>query len=132
MLCKFLRKEEIYNFGKFDIMPMLNILTYPDNFLRQPTKPIEDIDGTTQKMIEDMSYTMYESKGVGLAAIQVGFDKSLIIYEISFLYLAIHILGSNGPAGLVPWWIVYHGLDGREYQYDINGGVTDRHRYSDG
>ena len=64
-------------------MSMLNILTYPDKFLRQPTKLIEDIDGTTQKMIEDMSYTMYESKGVGLAAIQVGFDKSLIIYDVS-------------------------------------------------
>ncbi|MBU1163229.1 MAG: peptide deformylase [Proteobacteria bacterium] len=64
-------------------MPMLNILTYPDNFLRQPTKPIEDIDATTQKIIEDMSYTMHESKGAGLAAIQVGFDKSLIIYDVS-------------------------------------------------
>jgi len=63
-------------------MPMLNIVTYPDNFLRQPTKSIEDIDGTTQKIIEDMSYTMYESKGVGLAAIQVGFDKSLIVYDV--------------------------------------------------
>ncbi len=62
---------------------MLNILTYPDNFLRQPTKPVEDIDGTTQKMIEDMSYTMYGSKGVGLAAIQVGFDQSLILYDVS-------------------------------------------------
>jgi len=62
---------------------MLNILTYPDNFLRQPAKPVEDIDGTTQKIIEDMSYTMYESKGVGLAAIQVGLDKSLLIYDVS-------------------------------------------------
>jgi len=64
-------------------MPMLNILTYPDNFLRQPAKPVKDIKGTTQKMIADMSYTMYESKGVGLAAIQVGFDKSIIIYDVS-------------------------------------------------
>jgi len=64
-------------------MSMLNILTYPDKFLRQPTRLIEDIDGTTQKMIEGMSFTMYESKGVGLAAIQVGFDKSLIIYDVS-------------------------------------------------
>ncbi|MBW2741121.1 MAG: peptide deformylase [Deltaproteobacteria bacterium] len=63
-------------------MPMLNILTYPDNFLRQPAKPVEDIDGTTQKMIADMSYTMYGSKGVGLAAIQVGFDKSIILYDV--------------------------------------------------
>ena len=62
---------------------MLNILTYPDKFLRQPTRLIEDIDGTTQKMIEDMSFTMYEAKGAGLAAIQVGFDKSLIIYDVS-------------------------------------------------
>ncbi|MDL2123593.1 MAG: peptide deformylase [Deltaproteobacteria bacterium] len=64
-------------------MPMLNILTYPDKFLGQPAKPIKDIDGTTQKMIEDMSYTMYNSKGVGLAAIQVGFDNSLIVYDVS-------------------------------------------------
>jgi len=64
-------------------MSKLNILTYPDNFLRQPAKPVEDIDGTTQKIIEDMSYTMYESKGVGLAAIQVGLDKSLLIYDVS-------------------------------------------------
>ena len=62
---------------------MLNILTYPDNFLRQPAKPVENIDGTTQKIIEDMSFTMYNSKGVGLAAIQVGFDNSLIVYDVS-------------------------------------------------
>jgi len=64
-------------------MPMLNILTYPDEFLRQPAKLVKDIDGTTHKMIENMSYTMYNSKGVGLAAIQVGFDNSLIIYDVS-------------------------------------------------
>jgi peptide deformylase len=64
-------------------MPMLNILTYPDKFLGQPAKPVKDIDGTTQKMIEDMSFTMYNSKGVGLAAIQVGFDNSLIVYDVS-------------------------------------------------
>ena len=62
---------------------MLNILTYPDKFLRQPAKPINNIDETTQKMIEDMAYTMYESKGVGLAAIQVGLDKRIIVYDIS-------------------------------------------------
>ncbi|MBW1745691.1 MAG: peptide deformylase [Deltaproteobacteria bacterium] len=64
-------------------MPMLNILTYPDKFLGQPAKPVKNIDGTTQKIIEDMSFTMYNSKGVGLAAIQVGFDKSLILYDVS-------------------------------------------------
>jgi len=63
-------------------MSMLNILTFPDKFLRHPAKPVKDIDGSTQKMIEDMSYTMYNSKGVGLAAMQVGFDKSLILYDV--------------------------------------------------
>jgi len=64
-------------------MPMLTILTYPDNFLRQPAKPVENIDETIRKMIEDMSYTMYGAKGVGLAAIQVGFEKSLLVYDVS-------------------------------------------------
>ena len=64
-------------------MTRLEILTYPDNFLRQPTKPIENIDGTIQKLIEDMALTMYKAPGVGLAAIQVGFDRSLLVYDIS-------------------------------------------------
>ena len=64
-------------------MITLNIVTYPDKFLRQSAAPVKDITGTTQKMIEDMVYTMYKSKGLGLAAIQVGFDKSLIVYDVS-------------------------------------------------
>ena len=64
-------------------MSILNIVTYPDKFLRRSAEPVKDISGTTQNMIEDMVYTMYKSKGVGLAAIQVGFDKSLIVYDVS-------------------------------------------------
>ena len=64
-------------------MTILNILTYPDKFLSQSAKPVENIDGTIQDMIEDMSFTMYEAPGAGLAAIQVGFDQSIIVYDIS-------------------------------------------------
>ena len=64
-------------------MAILTVLTYPDNFLSQSAKPVENIDGTIQDMIEDMSSTMYEAPGVGLAAIQVGFDQSIIVYDIS-------------------------------------------------
>ncbi len=64
-------------------MPKLDILTYPDKFLSQPVKPLENIDGKVQQMIDDMAATMYEAPGVGLAAIQVGWDKSLLIYDIS-------------------------------------------------
>ncbi len=64
-------------------MAILDIVTYPDKFLRQPTHEVEDIDDELQKIIDDMAETMYAAPGVGLAAIQVGIDKSLLIYDIS-------------------------------------------------
>jgi peptide deformylase len=62
-------------------MEKLKILTYPDKFLSQAVKPVDNINGDLQKLIDDMIFTMYESPGVGLAAIQVGLDKSLIVYD---------------------------------------------------
>jgi peptide deformylase len=62
---------------------MLEILTYPNQFLQQPTKPVENIDGMIQKFIDDMAATMYSAPGVGLAAIQVGCDKSILVYDLS-------------------------------------------------
>ena len=64
-------------------MNKLNILTYPDKFLSQPTQPLYNIDGKVQEMIDKMALTMYDAPGVGLAAIQVGWDKSLLIYDVS-------------------------------------------------
>jgi peptide deformylase len=64
-------------------MSKLDILTYPDKFLSEPTKPLENIDGEVQEMIDKMAATMYDAPGIGLAAIQVGWDKSLLIYDIS-------------------------------------------------
>jgi peptide deformylase len=64
-------------------MTRLEILTYPDKFLKQPTKPVENIDGTIQNLIDNMALTMYKAPGVGLAAIQVGFDGSILVYDIS-------------------------------------------------
>ena len=64
-------------------MPILKILTYPDHTLRQPTSELDNIDGDVQKMIDQMSATMYDAPGVGLAAIQVGWDKSVLIYDVS-------------------------------------------------
>jgi len=51
--------------------------------LSQPTKQLENIDGKVQDMIDNMASTMYDAPGIGLAAIQVGWDKSLLIYDIS-------------------------------------------------
>ena len=64
-------------------MSKLEILTYPNKFLLNPTKPLENIDGEVQEMINSMADTMYDAPGIGLAAIQVGWDKSLLIYDIA-------------------------------------------------
>lgn len=64
-------------------MSKLEILTYPNKFLLNPTRALENIDGKVQEMINNMAATMYDAPGIGLAAIQVGWDKSLLIYDLS-------------------------------------------------
>ncbi|MBW2597622.1 MAG: peptide deformylase [Deltaproteobacteria bacterium] len=64
-------------------MEPLNILTYPDKFLSEPTKPVENIDEKIQNLIKDMASIMYQAPGIGLAAIQVGINKSLLVYDVS-------------------------------------------------
>jgi len=64
-------------------MSQQRILTYPDTILLKPTEPLKNIDGQVQQMIDSMAETMYAAPGVGLAASQVGWDKSLLIYDIA-------------------------------------------------
>ena len=64
-------------------MSELEILTYPNPFLTQATKPLENIDGKVQEMITKMADTMYAAPGIGLAAIQVGWGKRLLIYDVA-------------------------------------------------
>jgi peptide deformylase len=61
----------------------LDIVTYPDKFLKNPTQAVDNIDGDLQTLIDDMGTTMYQAPGIGLAAIQVGVDKSLLVYDIA-------------------------------------------------
>ena len=44
---------------------------------------MEDIDGQVQEMIDKMAATMYDAPGIGLASVQVGWNKSLTVYDIS-------------------------------------------------
>lgn len=62
-------------------MSLLDILTFPDRTLQKPTPPIENIDGALQEQIKNMAETMYDAPGVGLAAPQVGYSGSLIVYD---------------------------------------------------
>lgn len=62
-------------------MTKLEILTFPNKFLQQPTQPVENIDEDIQTLVADMAETMYDAPGVGLAAIQVGSDKQVLVYD---------------------------------------------------
>ncbi len=62
-------------------MAILNILTYPEKSLLQPSVKVEIIDDELKKLIEDMGETMFDAPGVGLAAPQVGVNKRIIVYD---------------------------------------------------
>lgn len=61
----------------------INIATYPSEILRQKASPIEEIDDIVCQWAQDMLETMYEFKGVGLAAPQVGWSKRLIVIDVT-------------------------------------------------
>ena len=59
------------------------ILTEPDSFLRKKCEPLEKVDAETKKLMDDMLETMYAAPGIGLAAVQVGILKRLVVIDIS-------------------------------------------------
>ena len=59
------------------------ILTEPNKLLRQISKIVEKITKEEQKLMDDMLDTMYAANGIGLAAIQIGVPKRIIVMDIS-------------------------------------------------
>lgn len=64
-------------------MAKLEIITLPDPLLRQASAPVERIDAALVKLAEDMLETMYAAPGVGLAAVQVGVPRRLVVLDTS-------------------------------------------------
>jgi peptide deformylase len=64
-------------------MTIKKILTEPDPFLRQKSKKVEIVDNDTRSLIDDMLDTMYAAPGIGLAAIQIGVPKRVIVIDLS-------------------------------------------------
>ena len=62
---------------------MRKILIEPDPILRKKCSPIEKVDDQTRKLMKDMLETMYKAPGIGLAAIQIGILKRIIVIDIS-------------------------------------------------
>ncbi|MBW1616635.1 MAG: peptide deformylase [Deltaproteobacteria bacterium] len=63
-------------------MAKLDIVTYPNLLLVNKSESVLNITEDTRKLIQNMADTMYSFAGVGLAAIQVGIPKKIIIYDL--------------------------------------------------
>ena len=64
-------------------MAIRTIITEPNKLLRQISKTVNNVGKEEQKLMDDMLETMYEANGIGLAAIQVGIPKRIIVMDIS-------------------------------------------------
>lgn len=66
-------------------MPILPVVTYDDEVLRTPASRIEGDSGPLQQLIDDMFETMYNARGVGLAAPQIGRSIRLFVADIDVM-----------------------------------------------
>ena len=64
-------------------MSVKNIITVPDEILKKISEPIEKVGSNERKLIKDLFDTMYRSNGIGLAAVQVGVLKRVLVVDIS-------------------------------------------------
>ena len=64
-------------------MSVKKILTEPNKMLRQVSKNVEKVDNVERELMDDMLDTMYDAPGIGLAAIQIGIPKRIIVMDIS-------------------------------------------------
>ena len=64
-------------------MTIRKILTEPDPFLRQKSNNVDSVDDEIRKLMDDMLDTMYSAPGIGLAAIQIGIPKRIIVIDLS-------------------------------------------------
>ena len=59
------------------------ILIEPDPILRKISEPLEKVDDELRKLMTEMLQTMYDAPGIGLAAIQIGILKRLVVIDLS-------------------------------------------------
>lgn len=62
-------------------MSVLPIVTIPDPILRKISDPVEQVDASVLKLMDDMLETMYAAPGIGLAAIQVGVPRRIVVID---------------------------------------------------
>ncbi|MBP9692455.1 MAG: peptide deformylase [Alphaproteobacteria bacterium] len=63
-------------------MAILEILTAPDPRLYEKAHPVEKVDRTVRKLMDDLLETMYSNDGIGLASVQAGIHKRVIVVDL--------------------------------------------------
>ena len=64
-------------------MSIKPIITVPDEVLKKISDPLEMVGASEKKLAKDLFETMYDSKGIGLAAVQVGVLKRILVIDVS-------------------------------------------------
>jgi peptide deformylase len=64
-------------------MALRDIIILPDKRLRLVSQPAETIDAELRRLVDEMFETMYEAPGIGLAAIQVGVPKRIVVMDLA-------------------------------------------------
>lgn len=60
-----------------------SIVKFPDPILQRPAEPVTEFDEALKTLVEDMFTSMYEAKGIGLAAPQIGIGKRITVIDLS-------------------------------------------------
>lgn len=74
--------ESLHN-GNFNAMAKLEILEFPDERLRTKAAPVDSVDGEVRTLVDDMLETMYDARGIGLAATQIDVHRRVIVIDVS-------------------------------------------------
>lgn len=83
-------------------MSILTILEFPDERLRKKAAPVKIVDDNIKKLADDMLETMYQARGIGLAATQVNIQQRLVVIDISeeknapLYFINPEIIAKNG------------------------------------
>jgi peptide deformylase len=70
-------------------MALREVITYPHPLLRKKSQPVEAVTEEIRRLIDDMAETMYAQRGVGLAAVQIGVHRRVIIIDVGEGLLAL-------------------------------------------
>jgi peptide deformylase len=78
-------------------MALLQIRKFPDDVLKKPAQPVQNINGTLAQLLDSMAQTMYAAPGVGLAAPQVGESQRVIVIDTDHQEPGKHLLKLINP-----------------------------------